>query len=324
MTEISKNYRMGTLYALVTITLLSAQTPFSLPAAVQLSVVNFVLASQIILLCTIPLLLRTAAARQDFRALITSKSNLKCMGILLAIGLCNHVLYFLALRKSHPVIIAAVLNLSPFWAAIVAFLIAKKALPTSYAVFAGCLVVAFVGAMLIAVSQVKDATFSLSGVGGLSVYWLFAVPVPILFALSGTLIAKWFADYDEMACIAVTFLTASAVLIPITVAVSYARSDLGVFFASTSMLALLAVGTVLGAAVGLVVYQMSLSATGNDNGFVSMFFLLGPGLTALMSLAMSPWLPQLKFSVTPLFFAGLALVAIPLFSFSRRARRGAP
>lgn len=129
------------------------------------------------------------------------------------IGLGNHVLYFLALRKSHPVTIAAVLNLSPFWAAIVAFFIAKKAIPTSYAVFAGCLVVAFIGAILIAVSQVKDATFSLSSVVGLSPYWLFAVPVPILFALSGTLIAKWFSDYDEMACIAVTFLTASVVLI---------------------------------------------------------------------------------------------------------------
>jgi drug/metabolite transporter (DMT)-like permease len=320
MAQSNKRYRLGTFYALLTIILLSAQNPFSLPAAQRLSVVNFVLATQIILLCSLPLLLRTADSRRDFLALITSAQNLKYMGVLLIVGLSNHVLYFLALSKADPITIAAVLNLSPFWAALVAFLIARKAIPTNYAVFFGCLTMAFIGALLIAVSQTKAVSLSLSSLRGLSPYWLFAVPVPIFFALSGSLIAKWFADYDEMACIAVTFVTASAVLIPITATVSYLRSDLDVFLDPASGLLLLAIGTILGAAVGLVVYQMALSVTDNDNGFVTMFFLLGPGLTALMSLAMSPWLPQLKFSMTPVFLAGLGLVAAPIFLFSWRAR----
>ena len=77
----------------------------------------------------------------------------------------------------------------------------------------------------------------------------------------------------------------------------------------------------LGAAVGFVIYQMALSATGNDNGVVTMFFLLGPGLTALLWLSLSPWLSQLKFSVTPVFFIGLGIVALPIFLFSWQARR---
>ena len=272
-----------------------------------------------IILLSVPILLRTAAARRDFLKLIMSASNYKYFLVLFLIGLANHVLYFVALSKARPITISAVMNLSPFWAALIALVIARKIIPTTYAVFFGCLAVAFGGAMLIAFSQMSDA----SGLGG-SFYWLFAVPVPILFALSGTLIAKWFADYDEMACIAVTFVTASVVLIPITASASYLRADLPVLLDSTSDLLLLSVGTVLGSAVGLVIYQTSLSVTGNDNGFVSMFFLLGPGLTALLSLAMSPWLPQLKFPVGPVFFVGLATVAAAMLVFSWQARKGTP
>ena len=319
MTETAPNYRAGTLYALITTALLSAQHPFSLPAAQRLSVINFVFATQVIILLSVPILLRTANARRDFRKLILSAGNYKYFLVLFLIGLGNHVLYFLALSKARPITISAVMNLSPFWAALIALVIAKKIIPTTYAVFFGCLAVAFGGAMMIAFSQIGDTPGPRS-----SFYWLFAVPVPILFALSGTLIAKWFADYDEMACIAVTFVTASLVLIPVAASASYLRADLPVLLDSTSDLLLLAVGTVLGSAVGLVIYQTSLSVTGNDNGFVSMFFLLGPGLTALLSLAMSPWLPQLKFPVGPIFFVGLATVAAAMLVFSWQARKGKP
>jgi drug/metabolite transporter (DMT)-like permease len=324
MADTAANYRAGAVYALATIALLSAQHPFSLPAAQRLGVVNFVFASQVIILCSVPLLLRTAVARRDFRKLLSSAANYKYFLVLLLVGLGNHILYFVALGKAHPITIAAVMNLSPFWAALVAGVVARRTIPTSYGVFFLCLIVAFAGAMLIAVSQTRDATLSLSDLGGLSPAWLFAVPVPILFALSGTLIEKWFADYDEMACIAVTFVTASLVLIPVTATASYLRSDLLVLPDAASALLLLAVGTILGSAFGLVLYQISLAATGNDNGFVSMFFLLGPGLTALLSLALSPWLPQLKFPVGPLFFAGLLMVAIPILVFSWHAQRGKP
>src|ERR1700678_3962747 len=87
---------------------------------------------------------------------ITSASYLKYFFVLLLIGLLGHVLYFIALSKGHPVTLAAVLNLSPFWAAMVALVISKKAVPTSYATFFGCLALAFVGAMMIALSQSKD------------------------------------------------------------------------------------------------------------------------------------------------------------------------
>jgi hypothetical protein len=53
-------------------------------------------------------------------------------------------------------------------------------------------------------------------------------------ALIGTLIGKWFLDYDEMAYIADTFVTASLVLIPVTATASYVRSDLLVLLDSTS------------------------------------------------------------------------------------------
>jgi drug/metabolite transporter (DMT)-like permease len=327
MAETRANYRVGTLYSLVTIALLAVQHPLSLLAAEKFSVVNFVFATQVILLFSIPLLLRTSKARRDFRSLVTSAANWKYFFVLLVIGLLGHVLYFTALSKGHPVTLAAVLNLSPFWAAMVALVISKKAVPTSYATFFSCLALAFVGAMMIALSQSKDLSFSLNALGSMSPYWAFAIPVPICFALSGTLIGKWFVDFDEMACIAVTFVTSSAVLIPITALVSFYRSDLGVFREAGLELTLLTIGTVLGASVGLVVYQASLSVTDNDNGFVSMFFLLGPVVTSLLSLAMSPWIPALKFEAGPLFLGGMVVVAAPIFVFSWRARnsdRAAP
>jgi uncharacterized DUF497 family protein/drug/metabolite transporter (DMT)-like permease len=320
MADRGPNYRVGTLYSLVTIALLAVQHPLSLLAAKKFSVINFVFATQVILLFSVPLLLRTSKARRDFRSLITSASNLEYFFVLLVIGLLGHVLYFIALSKGHPVTLAAVLNLSPFWAAMVALVISKKAIPTAYATFFSCLALAFVGAMMIAFSQSKDLSFSWEALGSLSPYWAFAIPVPICFALSGTLIGKWFVDFDEMACIAVTFVTSSAILIPITALVSFYRSDLAVFREAGLELTLLTIGTVLGASVGLVVYQASLSVTDNDNGFVSMFFLLGPVVTSLSSLAMSPWIPELKFEAGPLFLSGMVVVAAPIFVFSWRAR----
>jgi hypothetical protein len=41
-----------------------------------------------------------------------------------------------------------------------------------------------------------------------------ALPVPILWALSGTFVGKWFSDFDDYACIAVTFVMAAGVVIP--------------------------------------------------------------------------------------------------------------
>ena len=52
-----------------------------------------------------------------------------------------------------------------------------------------------------------------------------ALPVPILWALSGTFVSKWFSDFDDYACIAVTFTMAAVVVIPVTLAI-YSQSGL--------------------------------------------------------------------------------------------------
>ena len=67
--------------------------------------------------------------------------------------------------------------------------------------------------------------------------------------------------------------------------------------------------------VGRGLYQRALTITDNNNGFVSVFFLLIPAFTCLLSLGMSPWIKELKFPVGPLFFLGLGLVAAPILVF---------
>ena len=47
------------------------------------------------------------------------------------------------------------------------------------------------------------------------------LPVPILWALSGTFVGKWFSDFDDYACISVTFVMAAVVVIPIALAIAY-------------------------------------------------------------------------------------------------------
>ena len=57
---------------------------------------------------------------------------------------------------------------------------------------------------------------------------------------------------------------------------------------------------------------MALTATKDDNGYVTMFFLLIPALSALISLMMSRWIPGLQFVSSAMFLVGLALVTISL------------
>jgi drug/metabolite transporter (DMT)-like permease len=317
MAKTAANYKIGAIYSLATIGLLSTQHPFSVLAAEKLGTSEFICVTEAVLLLCVPFLLRTAETRRDFRTLITSAAHLKKFVALLAIGVASLVLYNLGLGRSHPVVVAAILNLSPFWGAGVALLFAGKKIPTSYALFFVCFVIAFAGATMIAMSQSNDLSLSRKDLGA-----IFIVPVPILFALSGTLVGKWFAEYDDVACIAVTFVTAAVAIIPITLAISVTRSELALTPDAWPAISLLAVGTVLGVGLGRILYQVSLTATDNDNGFVSMFLLLEPALTCLYSLGMMRWIPQLKFTVGPLFFCGLAVVAIPIFIFSWRAWKG--
>jgi drug/metabolite transporter (DMT)-like permease len=321
MAKAGSNYKSGALYSLMTAVLLATQHPLSLLGAKQLSLAKFIFIGELVLLLSVPFMVLSPEARRDFRAMISSGRRLLQFAALLVIGLLGVLLYNLGLGKAHPIVIAAVLNLAPFWAALLALLIAKKAIPTSWPIFSSCLVVAFIGAMMIAISQSNDGASSSASLSlaSLSGPWIYAVPVPALYALSGSLIGKWFADFDDSATLAVTFVTAAAVLIPATLIYAAAHSDLQVGADSIPAILLLAVGTITSSALGRILYQVSLTVTGEDNGFVSMFFLIIPAATALLSLALAPWIPELKFTVGPLFYAGLAVVAAPMFLFSLAA-----
>ena len=82
---------------------------------------------------------------------------------------------------------------------------------------------------------------------------------------------------------------------------------------------LMIAGTIVGVSVGRVLYQIALSVSGNDNGFVTMFFLLIRALTALISLALSWWIADLHFSVSWMFYVGLFVVSTSLLFFSLKS-----
>jgi hypothetical protein len=80
-------------------------------------------------------------------------------------------------------------------------------------------------------------------------------------------------------------------------------------------------GTIVAASVGRVMYQVALTITGGDNGFVTMFLNLVPALTALISLALSHWIADEHFAINPPFFLGSAVIAASLVLFSLKSWR---
>jgi hypothetical protein len=116
------------------------------------------------------------------------------------------------------------------------------------------------------------------------------------------------------------FVVSAANLIPSALFVSHLRSEFLTNPAELPAISLLLIGTLVAAAAGRVVYQMALTATNNDNGFVSMFLLLAPAITCL-SIPMSLWLLDLNFIAGPVFFLGLSLIAAPLLVFSFQSWR---
>lgn len=314
------NYRLGALYAVITAFLLSAQEPFSFLAAKRLNWEQFVLVTQVSLLLSIPLLNFKSRSRRDFLAILTNPAMYGKLAVIFALGVTGLLLYRLGLKGAHPIIIAAIFNLSPFWAAAVARFVSGVSIPVAPVTFFGCLAAAFFGAMAVAWSQLganPDHGDLLASF--LKGSWVFAIPIPILSALNGTLIGKWFADYEEAASIAVNFLVAAAILIPFT---TYELSQSGGLSLSEWRAVLLMMfGTIVASSLGRVLYQVALSITGNDNGYVTMFFLLVPALTGLVSAALGLAIPELKFYVNPYYFVGLALIASALLLFSFKSWR---
>ncbi len=319
----SPNYRLGIFYALVTGLLFATQEPFSFLAANRLNTLQFVCLTQFALLISIPLLTLHPTSRRDFIALLRDPANLGKLAVIFAIGMSGLLLYNLSLSKTHPIIVSAILNLLPFWAAMVALFISRVPIPVSPTVFFGCFIVAFAGAMAVAWSQIGEAGRPTMGEladdflhGG----WIYAVPVPICTALGATLIGKWFAKYQESAAIAANFFVANVVLIPTTLLILYRRSELQIDDQFAAIILMIA-GTIIAASVGRVFYQIALTVTGGDNGFVTMFFNLVPALTALISLAMSWWIPAFYFAFDPMFFLGLVLISASLTLFSLKSWR---
>jgi drug/metabolite transporter (DMT)-like permease len=323
------NYRLGSVYALATAALLATQAPFSALAAKHFSVPQFLCLTQLSLLLSVPLLTLPPASRRDFAALLSNVRNVGKLAVLFVVGLCGLLLYNIGLNGAHPIVTAAILNLSPFWAAVVAVFVSRKSFPVSPLIFFGCFGVAFVGAMIVAWSQVGAPDQKLLGDVIKNLFhgqWAFAIPIPVFFALSGALVGRWFGEFDESAVIAANFVVAAVCLIPATLLIILSvRSGLGPHRAfdgqDLSAALLLIVGTLAASAAGRVYYQVALTATHQDNGFVTMFFLLIPVFSSLITVPLSWWIPDLQFVAGPLFFLGLVLITAPLFLFLLKSWR---
>ena len=269
---------------------------------------------------SIPLLVAREKSRRDLVLLLGNAANYRKLGALFSIGIVGLLLFKLALSNAHPIIISAIINLQPFFAALVALIIARVPIPVSPTIFFGCLISAFLGAMAVAWSQVGEANrpdLSQLAESAMHGTWLYAIPVPICTALGGTLVCKWFAKYDESAAIAANFFVSAVILIPVVGSFLYWRSDL--HFGQVVPVILMMAGTIIAASVGRVLYQIALSVTGADNGFVTMFFLLIPALTALISFALSWWISDLHFAVSWMFYVGLVVVSTSLLFFSLKS-----
>ncbi len=311
----------GALFALLTACLLAAQDPLSSFGAKSLTFVQFVLVTQVTLLVAAPFLLLGRDSRRDFWKIYASPVSRRRLGALVLVGLAGLALYNMGLSNAHPVIVSAILNLSPFWAALVARKVAGVPIVVSTTIFVGCLLLSFAGAMTVAYSQIAgDGPQGLAGVKAMlsKGSWYFAIPVPIFTALSGTLIGLWFKDYDDRASIAAAIIAPALVLIPACLAyLAWSGSGISI---DPRTAALLAAGTICAGVVGRVFYQFALSRTDNDNGFVTMFFLLAPGMAGLYSWALSHWLTALKFNLNGLYFMGLAMTAGAMCYFVMKSR----
>jgi drug/metabolite transporter (DMT)-like permease len=313
------NYRLGTSYAVVTAILVSFQEPFSALAARSLRSLDFMAFTQLALVFSIPLLILRADSRRDFTTILFDLKNWPKLGAIFLVGTAGLVLYDVGLSSTHPIITAAVLNLSPFWAAFIAFVVSKRSISAPRFAFVACFLVAFCGAMMIAWSQIdvdnkilaRDVIDSL-----FHSRWIYALPMPAFFALSGTLVYRWFSDFDEPAAIAANFVLPSLVLIPLAAVTSDFGQASHLDQQSAAAILLLLVGTLASAAAGRVFYQMALTTTKDDNGYVTMFFLLIPAFSALISWRLSRWIPGLQFAPRPMFFIGMGLVTIPLLLLS--------
>ncbi len=318
------DYGLGILYAIATAALLALQEPFSALAARTLSSLDFMALTQLALLLSLPFLLWRAGSRRDFAAILLDIRQWPKLAVIFLLGFAGLSLYDIGLSIAHPIITAAVLNLSPFWAALVAFAVSRRSIGISPWVFWLSFVVAFVGAMAIAWSQMKVDDHALAQdviASLLRCKWIYALPMPAFFALSGTLVYEWFSDYDEAAAIGANFTVSALVLLPAAAISTTLGQASHVSEQSALAVVMLLAGTLAASAIGRLFYQLALTETKNDNGAVTMFFLLIPAISALISWPLSRWVPNLSFIPGPAFVVGMALVSAPLLVLSLVSRR---
>ncbi len=257
--------------------------------------------------------------RRDFAAILFDVRYWPKLAVVFCVGVIGLALYDIGLSSTHPIITAAILNLTPFWAALVAFVVTKRSISIPLMLFCGSFLAAFCGAMAIAWSQIDvESNVLLHDMlkSAMHSKWSYAIPTPIFFALSGTLVFKWFSEFDEQAAVAANFVVSSFVLIPVALVMSDFGRQSHLNEESTIAVLLLLAGTLANSAAGRVFYQKALTATQNDNGYATMFLLLMPALSALISLPLSRWIADLRFISGPPFFIGMALVTIPLLALS--------
>jgi hypothetical protein len=310
---------LGSAYALAASVLIAVQAPLSSPAAKQLSPVQFIFMTQIALLASVPLLLISAEGRRGLVGALGSIANYGKLAAIFAVSTAGLILYNVSLSHAHPVVVVGILNLAPFWGALVALLLSRTPIPVSPFVFFACAAVAFLGATAVAWSQTKDGSGLVDEL--LKGSWLFALPIPIFTVVSASLMSKWFSHMNASGVIAANILVGCAVLIPVTAMLLIARGE--PLFAHLEFTLLMVVGIILADTIGRVFYQKALNTTDNDNGFVTMFQNLEPAIAALISFCLSPWIKGLRFDAGWLFFAGLGLTAVSLFVFSWRSLRQA-
>ena len=133
----SINYQLGSLYSVITAFLYATQEPFSFPAAKHLNTLQFVALTQVPP-CSYPFrfLLETTGQSPGFRRPVSKAApNYAYLAVIFAIGMTGLLLYNFGLSNAHPIIISAILNLSPFWAALVALVLAGVPIPISRATF---------------------------------------------------------------------------------------------------------------------------------------------------------------------------------------------
>ena len=315
----ARNMGLGVAFATATAALMATQDPLSGPAAKALGGVQFVWITQASLLAATPLLLLSAEARRDFASILKSGASRWRLAALTALGLAGLALYNLGLRGAHPVVVTAILNLSPFWAALAAWLVSRVRPPAGAGVFVTALLGAFAGSIVVAASQ-ADLSHGVAGL--LAGSWYLALPVPFFTALSATLVGVWFKGFHQSAAVAAALFAPTLATLPLG-ALYLATQPHGFAF-PLQPTALLVAGTIAAAALGRFTYQLALQATQGDNGFVTMFFLAAPGLSGLYSWALSPFVKSLSFRPDGLYFLGLAMTAISLLFFLRRAQAKTP